>query len=68
MTVSTRMQQAIASAQGVLANLQTFSLETQDQTAKELFKNMAEQQQMILDNLNSRFQNIQSQEPQFNQE
>ncbi|TLS35863.1 DUF1657 domain-containing protein [Pseudalkalibacillus caeni] len=66
MTVGTQMQQTIASAQSVLANLNTFSLETQDKTAKQMFQNLANQQQQILDNLNARFQYIQSQEPQYN--
>ncbi|MGM8214921.1 DUF1657 domain-containing protein [Bacillaceae bacterium W0354] len=65
MTVGTQMQQAIASCQSVLASLNSFALETQDQNAKQMFQNMAQQQQMILDNLNSRLQYIQSEEPQY---
>jgi hypothetical protein len=68
MTVGTKMQQTIASAQGVLSNLNTFSLETQDQTAKTMFQNMATQQQTILDNLNARLKYIQEQEPQYKQQ
>lgn len=66
MTVGTKMEETIASAQSVLANLTTFSLETQDQAAKQMFKNLANQQKIILDNLNSRMEYIQEQEPQFN--
>lgn len=65
MTVGTQMQQAIASCQSLLSNLNTFSLETQDQAAKQMFQNLAQQQQMVLDNLNARYQYIQQQEPQF---
>lgn len=65
MTVGTKMQQTVASCQSVLANLNSFSLETQDQQAKQMFQNLSNQQQQILDNLNSRLQYIQSQEPQF---
>lgn len=65
MTVGTQMQQAIASCQSVLASLNSFSLETQDQNAKQMFKSLAQQQQTILDNLNSRLQFIQSEEPQY---
>lgn len=65
MTVGTKMQQTIASAEGVLANLKSFSLETQDQAAKQMFQNLSQQQQQVLDNLNARLQYIESQEPQY---
>lgn len=68
MTVGTQMQQAIASCQSVLASLNSFALETQDQNAKQMFQNMAQQQQTILDNLNARLAYIQSEEPQFKQQ
>ncbi|HLQ71748.1 MAG TPA: DUF1657 domain-containing protein [Bacillota bacterium] len=67
MTVGTQMQQAIASCESTLSSLRTFSLETQDQNAKQMFQNMATQQQTILDNLNARLQYIQSEEPQYKQ-
>lgn len=68
MTVQTQMQAAIANCQSVLSNLTTFSLETQDQQAKQMFTDMASQQQLILDNLNKRYQYIQSQEQQFKEQ
>lgn len=68
MTVGTKMQQTIASAEGVLSNLKSFSLETQDQNAKQMFQNLSQQQQTVLDNLNARLQYIQSQEPQYKQQ
>jgi hypothetical protein len=68
MTVGTQMQQAIASAQSVLSSLNTFSLETQDQQAKQMFSTLANSQQQILDTLNTRMQYIQSQEPQYKQQ
>ncbi|MEI3605666.1 DUF1657 domain-containing protein [Pseudogracilibacillus sp. SE30717A] len=65
MTVGTQMQQAIASCQSLVSNLTTFALETQDQNAKQMFQNLAEQQQTILDNLNTRLQYVQQEEPQY---
>lgn len=65
MTVGTKMQQTIASAQGLVANLNSFSLDTDDQAAKQMYQNLAKQQQQILDNLNARLQYMQSQEPQY---
>lgn len=58
MTVGTKIQETIASCEGTLANLHTFSLETQDQNAKQMFQNLANQQQIILDNLKARLQYI----------
>ncbi|OZU89330.1 hypothetical protein CIL03_06325 [Virgibacillus indicus] len=67
MTVGTKMQQAIAGCESTLASLKTFALDTDDQNAKQMFQNMAQQQQTIVDNLNARLQYIQSEEPQFKQ-
>jgi hypothetical protein len=65
MTVGTKMQQTIASAESVMANLKTFALETQDQTAKQMFQTLSQNQQSIVQSLNSRLQYIQNQEPQY---
>lgn len=45
--------------------LKTFSLETQDQNAKQMFKTLSEQQQTIVESLHSRLHFIESQEPQY---
>lgn len=65
MTVGTQMQSAIASAEGLAADLKTFALETQDQNVKQMFQQLAEQQKTIVDNLNTRLQYIQQEEPQY---
>lgn len=67
MTVGSQMQQTIASCESTIASLHSFSLETQDQNAKQMFKNLSTQQQQILDNLKARLQYIEAQEPQFKQ-
>lgn len=67
MTVQTQMQQAIASAQSVEACLTQFSLETENQMAKQLYSQLAEQQRGIVIQLEGRYQKILQQEPQFNQ-
>lgn len=68
MTVGTQIQQTIASCESTLANLHTFALETQDQNAKQVFQNLAQQQEQILSNLKDRLQYIQTQEPQYKQQ
>lgn len=67
MTVATKVQQAVVSAQAVIASLNGFALDTDDQQAKEMFNQLSQQQQQILDSLNARLQYIQQQEPQYNQ-
>ena len=67
MTVGTQMMQTITSCESALASLKSFALETQDQNVKQMFQQMAEQQQTIVDNLNNRLQYIQQEEPQYKQ-
>jgi hypothetical protein len=65
MTVGTQMQQAIAGMQSASATMKTFSLETEDEQAKNDFKQIAEQLDCALDTLKGRQQYIQEQEPQY---
>jgi hypothetical protein len=65
MTVGTQMQQAIAGMQSASATMKTFSLETEDEQAKNDFKQIAEQLDCALDTLKGRQQYIQAQEPQY---
>ncbi len=65
MTVGTQMQQTVASCESALASLKSFALETDDQNAKQMFQQLAEQQQTIVENLNTRLQYIQQEEPQY---
>jgi hypothetical protein len=68
MTVGIKIQQTIASAEGVCANLKTFELDTQDTSAKQMFNDMAQAQQMIVDNLKGRLNYVQEQEPQYKEQ
>jgi hypothetical protein len=65
MTVGMKVQQTIAGAESVMANLKTFALETQDNEAKQMFNNLANSQQAIVDSLKGRLQYIQNEEPQY---
>lgn len=67
MTVQTQLQQAIASAQSVEASLNQFALETQNQQAKQLFQQLAQQQKGIVTQLEGRYAQILEEEPQFKQ-
>lgn len=65
MTVATQVQKAIASVQSVAASMKTFSLETEDQQAKQMFQELADTFDGALDRLRQRQQYIEQQEPQY---
>lgn len=67
MTVGTKMQQTIASAESVKANLKSFALETQDQQAKQMFEQLAQSMETVIQSLQSRMDHIQQEEPQYRQ-
>lgn len=67
MTVGTQMQQAIATVQSAAATMKTFSLETQDQQAKQTFEQLAQTFESALTKLKGREQYIGNQEPQYKQ-
>ena len=67
MTISNKMKQTVASAEGVLANLESFALETQDNNAKQLFQGLAQSQKSVVDSLRGRLQYIQDEEPEYKQ-
>ena len=64
-TVGTKMKQTLASAEGILADLKSYQLETQDQQAKQLFQDLANQMEQTVRSLKQRLQQIQQQEPQY---
>lgn len=68
MTVGTQLQQTIASVQSAAASLKTFSLETQDQEAKQTFQQLAQTFDDAVATLKGRQQYIEEQEPQYKQQ
>lgn len=67
MTVQTQIQQALSSAQSVEASLTQFSLETENQEVKQTFGELAQKQKNIIQQLQSRYDEVIQEEPQFNQ-
>ncbi len=63
MTVQTQMQRTIASAQSVEASLMQFSIETQNQQAKQMFQQLSQQQKNIINLLEGRYHQILEEEP-----
>lgn len=65
MTVAAQVKQTLASLKGAQASLETFALGTQNQQAKQLFTQSAQSTQSIIDQLESRVQQIEQEEPQY---
>jgi len=66
MTVGEKLHQCLAQLEGAAANLKTFCLDTQDQTAKKLFAQLSDTlQNQIISPLKSRVNYVESQEPQY---
>jgi len=67
MTVITQVKQTIAGLKSAQASLETFALGTDNQEAKQLYSDAAKQTQSIIDSIEPRVQQIQQEEPQYNQ-
>lgn len=67
MTVITQVKQTIAGLKSAQASLETFSLGTDNKQAKQLYTDAAKQTQAVIDSIESRMQQIQQEEPQYNQ-
>jgi len=65
MTVGTQISQAIATVQSAASSMKTFSLETQDQQAKQTFEQLATTLDNAVETLKSRQQYVEKQEPQY---
>jgi protein-tyrosine-phosphatase len=68
MTVGTKIQQTVASAESVAANLKSFALDTNNQQAKQLYNQLAQNVDSIVQQLKTREQQVMSEEPQYNQQ
>jgi protein-tyrosine-phosphatase len=68
MTVGSKIQQTVASAEGVAANLRTFALDTDNQQAKQLYNQLAQNMDSIVQQLKSREQQVMTEEPQYKQQ
>ena len=67
MTVGTQVKQAMAGLKSAQASFETFALATDNQNAKKLYQDAAQQTQSVLDSLEPRLQEILTEEPQYNQ-
>lgn len=65
MTVGEKMHQTMASLESAAASMKTFALDTQDQTAKQMFNDFSGQLENICNSLKGRVNYIEQQEPQY---
>lgn len=68
MTVINNIKQTISGLKSAQANLETFSLSTDNQEAKQLYQTCAQQTQSIIDSLTPRLNEVKQEEPQYNQQ
>ncbi|MCY8235385.1 DUF1657 domain-containing protein [Priestia endophytica] len=68
MTVINDVKQTLAGLKSAQASFETFALGTDNQQAKQLYQNAAQQTQAIVDSLSSRVQQIEQEEPQYKQQ
>lgn len=65
MTVSTQVKQALAGLKSAQASFEQFALQTQNEQAKGLYSDAANQTQTIVNSLEQRVQQIEQEEPQY---
>ncbi|MDR6551248.1 DUF1657 domain-containing protein [Paenibacillus qinlingensis] len=65
MTVAAQVKTTLASLKSAQASLETFALSTQNQEAKQLYETAAQSTQQIVDQVSSRVQQLENEEPQY---
>ncbi|WP_427337739.1 DUF1657 domain-containing protein [Caloranaerobacter sp. DY30410] len=68
MTTINKLEKVLSSAKSLAADLKTFSLDTQDQQAKQMFNQLSSQIENISQMLQSRVDFVKNEEPQYMQE
>jgi molecular chaperone GrpE (heat shock protein) len=65
LTVNSQVQQALATARSIQANFETFSQQTKDEEAKQMYADAAKELETVVDGLEKRMGQIRQEEPQF---
>lgn len=65
MTVASQVKQTLSGLKSAQASLESFALQTQNQQAKQMYTNLAQQTKSIVDSLEPRSQEIEKEEPQY---
>lgn len=67
MTVGQKVKQTLASLKSVQADFESFALETQNQQAKQLWQQAAEDTKRLVNAVEARVREMERQEPQYKQ-
>ncbi|GIQ69747.1 DUF1657 domain-containing protein [Xylanibacillus composti] len=65
MTVASNVKTCLASLKSAQASLEQFALSTQNQEAKSMFEQAAQTTQQVVDQVSSRVQELENEEPQY---
>ncbi|MES1042264.1 MULTISPECIES: DUF1657 domain-containing protein [Peribacillus] len=67
MTVINDVKTTIAGLKSAQASFETFALSTDNEQAKQMYQQAAQQTQTIVDSITPRIEEIQNEEPQYKQ-
>lgn len=67
MTVINKLEQALASAKGLAADMKTFAMDTDNQEAKTMFNQLATTMENTVQQIQGRVDFVKNEEPQYNQ-
>ncbi|MGE7602827.1 DUF1657 domain-containing protein [Peribacillus sp. NPDC097675] len=67
MTVISDVKTTLAGLKSAQASFETFALSTDNEQAKQLYQQAAQQTQVIVDNITPRINEIEQEEPQYKQ-
>jgi hypothetical protein len=65
MTVATQVKTCLASLKSAQSSLEQFALNTQNQEAKSMFESASQATQSIIDSVDTRIGQMESEEPQY---
>lgn len=66
MTTINKLEQALANAKGLSATLKTFSIDTDDKNAKQMFNTLSTNADNMTQMLQNRVNYVKNEEPQYN--
>lgn len=65
MPTGIKLETALASAKGLAADMKTFSLDTDNQEAKQMFSQLSNTMENVSQTLQSRLEFVKQEEPQY---
>jgi hypothetical protein len=68
MSTINKLEQALAGAKGLASQFKTFSLDTDDQNAKQMFNQLSQNAEDMAQQLEGRVEFVKNEEPQYRQE